>query len=299
MNSEHQFLSRLWLKSIGRGVRHYGVYSTEGAMVGHFTLFRQGKRRWFVDGLRLDPEFEAFWGDAMTEALAVLGPGDYTYGWRYSLEGPRREEVERISGVCVTKEEAISVWGVDFADWPSWESYYRSLSENSRRSSTKVLKTFDRVEVREARGLQTLRILHKFVQFRANNYARKGLSAPPFRMFVRYVANALVLGDKFRLAYVVADDDVLAIHRNFDFGNIKYYLEGAFDSERGGTAWHLQIEVARAAYAADSKGKYILGYNRVIYNEEAAAGLMRARRAMRAKEWENRPFEFSYKNKNR
>lgn len=122
MNSEHQFLSRLRLKNLGRVVRHYGVYSTEGAMVGHFTLLRRGGRNWFVDGLRLDPEFQMFWVDAMTEALEFLGPGDYGYGWLYSLEPPRREEVERMPGVCVTKDEIIIVSGVDFAEWPSWSS---------------------------------------------------------------------------------------------------------------------------------------------------------------------------------
>lgn len=294
MHSEYRYLSRLWLKNPGAAVGHYGIYSAEGAMVGQFTLLRRQGRRWFVDGLKLDPEFQIYWVEAMAAALAFLGPGRYAYGWAYSLETPRREEAEQIAGVHVTKEEAIVVCGVDFADWPSWDRYYRSVSENSRRNAAKALKIFKTVEVREARGLQALPIIPVLVKFRAANYARKGLSAPPVRMLARYVANALVLAEAFRLSYCVADGEVVAVHVNYDFENLKYYLEGGFGADRGGTAWHLQIEVARAAYEADPTGKYIIGYSHFPYNEEADAGLLRARRAMRVKEWHNRPFEFSY-----
>lgn len=294
MNSEYKFLSRLWLKNIGRAVRHYGVYSTDGGMVGHFTLLRRRGRSWFVDGLRLDPEFEIYWNEAMAEVLEFLGSGHYAYGWSYSLEPPRRDAIGQISGVCVTKEEMIEVYGVDFADWPNWERYYRNISENSRRNAARVLKTFGKIEVREVCGLETLRIIPRLVKFRAANYARKGLGEAPVRMFARYVANAFILSDSFRLSYFEADGEVLAIHMNYDFGNLKYYLEGAFEPERGGTAWHLQIEVARAAYEADPTGKYIIGYSHVPCDEEADAGLIRSRRAMRVKEWPNRPLEFSY-----
>lgn len=294
MNSEYKFLSSLWLKNPGRSVRHYGIFSIEGAMVGHFSLLRRRGRCWFVDGLRLDPEFQIYWGQAMAAALELLGPGRYAYGWAYSLEPPRRDAIEQIPGVRVTKEEAILVCGVDFADWPSWDGYYRSLSENSRRNAARVLKTFRNVEVREAHGLGTLLIIPRLVKFRAANYARKGLNAPPIRMFFRYVVNALILSKAFRLSYFVADGEVLAVHVNYDFENVTYYLEGAFGAERGGTAWHLQIEVARAAYEADPTGKYIIGYSHFPYNEEADAGLIRSRRAMRVKEWPNHPFEFSY-----
>ena len=296
LRSDHKYLSRLWFKHIGRArVRTYGVFLPSDKLVGHFTIVQGNGTRWFVDGLKLDPGLMHRWREIMARALATLGSGSYRYGWHLSIEEPRAEAFSRLPNVEVKWIEDMVVQGVDFSDWQDWQTYYRSISENSRRNAAKMDKQFRKIEVSRTGGLSTLLIIPAFVRFRAFNYARKNLDGHWLKMLIRYFTNAIFLSDDFRLDYFLADGRIAAVQLNQEFCDLTYYLEGAYNPGISGAAWRLQIDVVKEAFHRHPKGKYIMGYVAPPFDKEGAEGLMRSRRAMRAKEWKNQVVYFDYR----
>ena len=295
VRSDHTYLSRMWFKHIGRGsVRTYGIFLEAGELVGHFTILRQNGTCWFVDGLKLDSEHQHRWEEAMVSALALLGPGDYRYGWYLSIEEPRAEMLSALTGVKVHWIEDAVVQGVDFSNWENWPSYYRSISENSRRNAAKMDKQFQKIEMGKAFGISALRIIPAFVRFRASNYARKQLAGHWLTMLIRYFINAVFMPKMFCLEYFAADGRIAAVQLNQEFCELTYYQEGAYNPDISGAAWRLQIEVVKAAFERYPKGKYIMGYTAWPFDAENVEGLMRSRRAMRVREWKNQVVYFKY-----
>ena len=298
VRSDHTYLSRLWFKHVGRGsVRTYGIFNTSEELIGHFTIQQKNGTRWFIDGLKLDPKYQDRWEEAMASALAALGPGEYRYGWYLSIEEPRAAALSTLKDVRVGWVEDAVVQGVDFSSWESWPAYYRSISENSRRNAAKMERQFQKIEVGKAFGFSALRIIPAFVRFRALNYARKQLGGHWFAMLVRYLVNAIFMPDMFSLDYFAADGRIAAVQLNQEFCDLTYYLEGAYNPDISGAAWRLQIDVVKAAFQRNPKGKYIMGYVAWPFDEENVEGLMRSRRAMRVREWKNQVVYFSYQPK--
>ena len=126
MRSAYVHLKRIGLKHILRGAPqiYQVLLERDGRRVriGHYTLIRKSGLCSFYDGLNLFPEHRDLWGEAMRAALTEAGPGAFDYGWQWSPEPPRDEQIAAISGAALVSTRQILIQGVDFANWPDWEA---------------------------------------------------------------------------------------------------------------------------------------------------------------------------------
>lgn len=299
MRSAYAHLHGLGLKFLFRGVpRLYHVYlETDGqqTQIGQATLIVRRDARVFYDGLNLYPEYRGLWASAMAAILADAGPGTYEYGWQWAPEPARDAELQTVAGVTVIRSRPILVQGVDFANWPDWDSYYRDVSENIRRNAKKAEKlhgdlTFDLVT-----GLAALTKVPALVAMRGAMYRRKSLPFHPLRIFAGYVSTILACPEQAMIGMVTSGDRTLAIQNNVEFADFHYYLDGAAASETEGGAWFLQLAMLRRAYERTPTGKFLLGYTDLPVEDQLAEGLLRSRRSLRASDWPSSLVRFDWR----
>ncbi len=299
MRSAFAHLHGLRLKLLFRGVpKLFHVYlevDGQRTQIGQYTLIFRRDARIFYDGLNLYPEYSGLWATAMTAVLAQAGPGTYEYGWQWVPEPPRDAELQTIPGVALTHIRPILVQGVDFANWPDWDAYYRDVSENIRRNAKKAEKLHGDLKFTLFTGLATLAKVPALVAMRGAMYRRKQLAFSPLRIFAGYVTSILACPDQAMIGVVTGGGRTLAIQNNVEFAGFHYYLDGAAANETEGGGWFLQLAMLRRAYEHTPKGKFLLGYTDLPIDDQMAEGLLRSRRSLRASDWPSSLVRFDWR----
>lgn len=223
MRSAFAHLHGLGLKFLFRGApKLFHVYleaDGERTQIGQYTLIFRGDSRVFYDGLHLYPEYRGLWAAAMTAVLADAGPGTYEYGWQWMPEPPREAELRTIPGVTLTHVRPILVQGVDFANWPDWDAYYRDISENIRRNARKAEKLHGDLKFTLVTGLAALTKVPALVAMRGDMYRRKQLAFNPLRIFAGYVTSILACPAQASIGVVTSGGRTLAIQNNVEFAD--------------------------------------------------------------------------------
>lgn len=299
MRSAFAHLHGLGLKFLFRGVpKLFHVYlevDGERTQIGQYTLIFRRDARIFYDGLNLYPEYRGLWAAAMTAVLADAGPGTYEYGWQWTPEPPRDTELRTIAGVTLTQVRPILVQGVDFANWPDWDAYYRDISENIRRNARKAEKLHGDLKFSLVTGLAALTKVPALVTMRGDMYRRKHLAFNPLRIFAGYVTNILACPAQAMIGVATSGGRILAIQNNVEFADFHYYLDGAAGSETDGGGWFLQLAMLRRAYERTPKGRFLLGYTDLPVDDQTAEGLLRSRRSLRASDWPSSLLRFDWR----
>jgi hypothetical protein len=299
MRSAFAHLRGLGLKFLFRGVpKLFHVYlevDGQRTQIGQYTLIVRRDARIFYDGLHLYPEYSGLWTAAMTAVLTEAGPGTYEYGWQWMPEPPRDAELGTIAGVTLTHIRPILVQGVDFANWPDWDAYYRDISENIRRNAKKAEKLHGDLKFSLVTGLAALGKVPALVAMRGDMYRRKQLPFQPVRIFAGYVTNILACPAQAMIGVVTSKGRTLAIQNNVEFANFHYYLDGAAGNETEGGGWFLQLAMLRRAYERSPKGKFLLGYTDLPVGDQMAEGLLRSRRSLRASDWPSCLLRFDWR----
>lgn len=299
MRSAYAHLHSLRFKFLFRGLpRLYHVYlDVDGrkTQIGQCTLIVRRDTRVFYDGLNLYPEYSDLWAAAMAAVLADAGPGTYEYGWQWVPEPARDAELETIAGLNVIHSRPILVQGVDFANWPDWDAYYRDISENIRRNVKKAEKLHGDLAFHLVTGLASLGQVPALVAMRSAMYRRKGLPFHPIRIFAGYVGSILACPDQAMIGRVTGGGRTLAIQNNVEFADLHYYLDGAAANETEGGAWFLQLSMLRRAYERTPTGKFLLGYTDLPVEDQLAEGLLRSRRSLRASDWPSSLVRFAWR----
>ena len=289
LRSAYAHLRHIGLRHILRGVPciYQVMYEAGGKpeRIGHYTLIRGAKLNKFYDGIILSPEYRHLWAEAMEAALAEAGRGIFDYGWQWFPEPARDAELVTIPGVKLLSTRPILIQGVDFANWPDWESYYRDISENIRRNAKKAVKLHPDLDIAVSSGLKSLRRVIDLVRMRGTMYRRKGMPFHPIRMFAGYILNFLTCPEQAMIAMAVSSNRILAIQNIVEFGSTHYYLDGAAATDTDGGAWNLQLAMLKRAYDRFPAGRFLLGYTDLPVADQSAEGLLRSRRSLRASEW--------------
>ncbi|MBV8593857.1 MAG: hypothetical protein JOZ27_06125, partial [Caulobacteraceae bacterium] len=264
------------------GARFYGVFLEDSPRhaIGHYVVVT-GKNGVtdFYDGLALEPEHQHRWAEAMEAALADLGPGRYSYGDPWSLEPSRAETIKALGALEVEDCRECVTQAVMFSNWPSWEAYYRSTSENSRANARRAAAKFPDIKVRFATRMAAIPAIVTLTSLRKDTYERKSLGFSRATAAARYAAKSLISPSQAKVAYVTAGGKVRAAMELEEFGPVTCYRSGGSARDADGAAWFLTFEVLKAAYEADPNGVFVMGYYRI--GDDIAPGLVRSRRSVR------------------
>jgi len=289
MRSAYAHLRHMGLKHLLRGAsRTCRIVRVAGGCkqpIGHYTLARHSGVCSFYDGINLFPEYRDLWTKAMHAALSHTGGGIFEYGWRWSPEPSRSKELSTIRGVEFLSTRDILIQGVDFSNWPDWDSYYRDISENIRRNAKKASKLHPDIKVVILRGRKSLRHMVDLVRMRRTMYQRKGVPFNPIRVMAGYLLNLVACPEQMMIATATAEDRILAIQNIVEFGDTHYYLDGAAADHSDGGAWNLQLSMLERAYRRSPSSRFLLGYTDLPVADQAAEGLLRSRRSLRASDW--------------
>src|SRR6185312_15130428 len=142
-----------------RRLRAYKVrLAGGGPVIGQCVIGVSGHLdRLFLDRLQLRDEHVHLWGSAMAAILADLGPGNYTYGWVLNVEPSREAELAAIPAVKIGNVRPITIQGVEFGRWLTWEQYWKAISENSKRNAKAAVKGIPDMKVTTLQGVRALR----------------------------------------------------------------------------------------------------------------------------------------------
>ena len=289
VRSSYAHLETLRLKILmPAGMETFIVWRSIGGQeerIGHFIVTRRKGTRYFYDGVCLREQHQRHWADVVAMALEAYGPGQFEYGWEWSLERCREEELRRLSGVSITGVRNITVHAIDFAAWGSWEGYKASVSENVRRNARKAPVQYPGIRLAYRRGLLLLLDIPKLTLLRRAMYLRKGLPFRPIRIGLGYLAGALLYSGDDLLVSAKVGRKAIAINRFTRFGPLTYFRDGAAIDQPGGAVWYLMLTVLGRFYGQAPQAKILMGYVEVKPNAEPADGLFRARRSLRASDF--------------
>lgn len=260
--------------------------------IGYFTIrFRRDVRE-FYDGILLDPGHAERWPAAMTAALTACGPGTYRYGWNWSLEASREDDLRALPGVAVETTINAVVQGIDFARWPTWDLYRAKISQNTKRNVKKFTARFADAPVVRRSRLASILDIFTLVKIRGEMYARKGMAFNALGAIVGHLANLVLCPAQGVIASVRGRDQVAATMRLVENRDVTYYLEGSAKADEDGAASYLGLSVLKRAYQAFPKGKFLMGF--YIAGDELAEGLIRSRNALRVSDWPNSIVTFAW-----
>ena len=299
MRSSYAHLETLRLKILmPAGMETFIVWRSIGGQeerIGHFIVTRRKGTRYFYDGVCLREQDQRYWADVVAMVLEAYGPGRFEYGWEWSLEPCREDELRRVSGVSITGVRNITVHAIDFAAWRSWEGYKASVSENVRRNARKALVQCPQIRLAYRRGLLSLLDIPKLTLLRRAMYLRKGLPFRPLRIGLGYLAGALLYSGDDLLVSAKVGRKTIAINRFTRFGHLTYFRDGASINSAGRRlVWYLMLTILGRFYGQAPHGKVLMGYVEVKPNAEPADGLFRARRSLRASDFPTSVLAFTW-----
>ncbi len=269
--------------------------STARAKIGQATILQRPGAQEFVHRLLLHPDYAECWRDAFELCLKHLGRGDYEYGSAWSLEQAPLAAFKAIPGVVVKRVHNIHVQLIDFADFKDWDDYYSGVSNNIKRNVKRAEKTFRDLATVERHGHASWAAA--LTHFRLHNrlYKQKLGREWRLRTLLSNWIKIICYAEDSAIFVACAGGVPQATMSQVCFGDKFYCLEGAREPVQYGPAWFLQIEAIRRAFDAAPKGKFILGYvDFALHDAETSDGLLRARKALRAKDVMTQVVEFSY-----
>ena len=254
---------------------------------------RRGGVNLFIDALHLAPGEQERWAEAMQAVLKAVGPGDYEYGWTLSLDARRDQAAGGLGGVALTWVKPLTVQAVDFSRWDTWDAYFRSISENSRRSYKAAARDLPDLRIDVRHGLDALRDVIDAGRLHDAMAERKGLKRG--RSAVRYAFGLITGGPDYATAVARVGKRALSAYYGAEFGDLTYYLEGGSAKDNGGASWALLIGMLQRAWDKGPRGKFVMGYvDYSLHSDEAGGGLLRSRNACRVTNFETSIFRFRY-----
>lgn len=291
--------SMAWgLKNLGRHkVRFLEIFAIDAAgehKVGQCAV-AIGRTNIFLDRLQLLEPTEANWSAAMRAVLARTGPGAYEYGWVLNMEPPRQEVLRNLPKVAVTNVWPLTVHAIDFRKWPTWDAYYRGMSENSRRNEKVALRDLPDLRLDLRAGLSCLSSIPALIRLRSSMTMRKGLRHSAVSSIASYIGT-IVSCQRYVFTGVSRDGQrELSSFYGATFGANTYYLEGGSRPDNHGAAWHLLISILRRSYEQNPTGRFVMGYiDRSTHDEAASGGLLRSRAACRVSDYPTSVIDFHY-----
>jgi hypothetical protein len=293
--SGHSWLRAWALKWRIRYRLHVLELRASGRRIGRCAVGVGARERIFLDRLQLAPDAGPdLWAEAMAAVLAHLGPGRYRYGWQLNLEPCRAAALRRLAGVTVETVQPLTVQAVDFRQWPSWDAYWKSTSNNTRRNAKRADAEGLRIEVR--RGLASLRHAVPLVRLRSLMYERKGIRFEALKVLATYVA-AYLGSPRYTLTSLVTDDEqALAGFSGMEFGPHTYYIDGGSRPANKGAAWALQRSMLQRAWERHpGRALFVMGYvDYATHDDAVGGGLLRSRKAVRASDYNTSVVTFSF-----
>lgn len=255
-----------------------------------------GGERLFLDRLQLRPEHAHLWSSVMAAILADLGPGTYSYGWVLNIEPSREVDLTALPGVKVEHVRPITIQGVEFRRWPTWDHYFKAVSENSKRNAKAAVKHMPDLKVRTVGGVKALAALPLVARLRASLSDRKKLALPmAARMMAGWMVSLICSARYMMVTYATDGAKPLYCFYGGHFGEETYYLEGASAPDNGGAAWHVLLGELRRAYERAPKGMFIMGYiDPATHDDTVSGGLLRSREACRVTNFETAVVDFVY-----
>ena len=299
MRSAYAHLRGLRYKYFLKGApKIFGIFhESDGqrTQIGHATIVLEFGTTRFYDGINLYPEFRQYWTEAMTLLLRACGRGTYEYGWQWVPEKSREDELRSIAGVENLNCRNILVQGVDFANWPDWDSYYRDISTNVRYDARKIVGQYRDLHLEIVTGLRALLKIPILMGMRQALYRRKKLPFHSTRVLLGYILSIVFCPPQAIIAMAVGDDRVRAIHSNSEFGQFHYHLDAAAADGATGEGRFLQLAVIKRAYDLTPQGKFLVGYTDLPIEEQSAKGLLQSRRFLRVSDWPSSIIRFDWK----
>jgi hypothetical protein len=219
---------------------------------GWFGKSRRTRR--FLDALQVLPTYQSYWADVVQAILTLIGPGEYCYGSRWSIETPRQDALAAMPHVEIVRTQQFCVQAVDFSRWPTWEAYEKALSLNVRRSITKALNVDPPPIVSIKFGRAALLEAFTLTRMRSATVRRKGhVGVDRSVAIVRYVARNIFLKKLTYTAKVSRCGRVLGYFAGVDLGNHTFYLDGASVPDNRGASWLLMVQMLRHAWQPNRK----------------------------------------------
>lgn len=250
------------------------------------------KRRVFADSLQILPEYKDLWPEVMRAVLAHLGPGTYHYGSQWNLEAPREEILARLPGVTVRHVEAITLDVVDFRQWPSWEAYFRQISNNAKRNARKARDNYADLSLVMSSGLRSFREWRSLYELKTMLAHRKSISLSKAKSALRFFMRLYALGTRNFTALVQAGGENMAAFSGIDFGANTYFLEAGSRDANNGTSWHLLLGMMARAFERSPTGCFVMGAQ--YESEPRDEGLAFSRRQVRVQRLPTSEVIFSY-----
>ena len=299
IRATYGYAASWWVrKPWARALRAYEIGLEGGAArIGQCVVGLSRGGGLFFDRLQLRPEYAHLWRSAMAAILADLGPGSYSYGWVLNIEPSREADLAALPAVQVKTVRPITIQAVEFRRWPTWEQYFKAVSENSKRNAKAALKQMPDLKVRTVRGFDALAALPLVARLRASLSDRKKLSLPiaRTRMIAGWTVSLLCSPRYMMVTYATDAAKPLYCYYGGEFGEETYYLEGASAPDNRGAAWHVLLGELKRTYERAPKGLFIMGYiDPATHDDAVGGGLLRSREACRVTNFETAIVDFVY-----
>jgi len=260
----------------------------QGQKIAQCLVSVRGSRMTFIDGLQIADGFAAARPAILRQVLAFLPAGHLTYGWSWSLEDVPLEDFQQIPGTSNHQSRDIIVHSVNLSNWDSWDSYYRSISNNVRRNVKRAEQAETPVEIIHATGLAALRLIPDLVQMRRHTMDRVDFDHPMWRMALSYGANIAVMPHRCHIAIARQGAKPLAGLFGYEFGRTFYYWHGGSVDANNGAAWKLLTDMVGLWREKHPDGHFVMGYFDDTLPGYRREGLHRQRESLRKSDYTTR-----------
>jgi len=226
--------------------------------VGQCALVVNGRRVTFLDRICLRPTYEHFWGQCFRLVTQQFRAKTYHYGSHWNQES--RFEISAIDGCDVETilDNQFHIDLIDLWDWPNFEAYLRSVSENVRRDHRKAKNTDVRMETK--RGLAALREVFALVRLRAEVMRKNGLRSWFLRDYFIHVAKLAVFGQSGFITTARMNGKCYSAFFGIEFGHNLYYISGGTTNNRHGFGSYLFLTLIEKCFAEHPSGKFVMGF---------------------------------------
>ncbi|WP_414902434.1 GNAT family N-acetyltransferase [Sphingomonas flavalba] len=278
-----------------RLIRVYRWRNGVRVQIGQCAIRWAGMEGRFVGGLQLLPSESADWSAAMAAILAHAGAGHYRYGGSWNPEEDRSPVLGTMVGVTVDHVRPLTVQGVDFSRWPSWDAYWRATSTNIQRNARYAEERIEGLAIEnfEARG--ALIQMRRMTRLRARTYRRKALYLNSVIWAFSQMIDIAFYRRMVAISFSRAGRSDLACQFNVHFGGSTYYLFGGSDAAASGASWYLMRDVLHRAYQRNPNGRFVMGpVDYALHDEAVGGGLLRSRRSCRVSDWQTAVVDFHY-----
>ena len=246
----------------------------------------------FEDRLQILPEYDDYWVACMRALLAQLGSGRYCYGSLWNMDCARHELLSRIEGAEVTTLTRYRMQYVDFAAFPDWEHYAKSLHKNVQRNLKKATNGPDDVRIEIRRGLSAMKLLGKSNIVRKRLFEAKGMPFSRLSVAFRTAIRILSFRRYAVSAAIIEGEHPVGVFSGIQFGRSLFYIDGGSLPGNRGLSWTLLVGMIRDAYERAPNGFFVFGWE--LEGSTEAKELIWSRQQCNISERPSSQFEFTY-----